>query len=74
MKKDLKCPVCGSDLELNIGYSGADWNCEAGEGSNFNYVISLDCTNDRCAGVFRVGYLRNPNEFSRVIEKYKTYK
>lgn len=70
----LKCPVCNSDLKLKQGYTGADWDCEAGDGSGYGHVISLYCTKDSCAHIFELGYVRDINDFSPVIDKYKSFK
>lgn len=70
----LKCPSCNSDLKLSQGYTGADWDCEAGEGSGYGHVISLDCTDDSCACIFSLGYVKGINDFSPVIDKYKSFK
>jgi len=69
----LKCPSCNSDLRISEGYTGSDWECEAGKGSNYGHQISLDCTGDSCAYIFILGYVKGYNEFSPVIDKYKSY-
>lgn len=63
----LKCPSCNSVLKLVEGYTGSDWECEAGEGSGYDYEISLECTN--CAYIFPLGYVRGINDFSPVLNK-----
>ncbi|MFD1363076.1 hypothetical protein [Lentibacillus salinarum] len=65
----LKCPSCHSNLKLSEGYTGCDWNCEKGEGSNYDWEISLDCTNDRCAYVFALGHIKEIGDFSPAINK-----
>lgn len=75
MKNQLKCPVCNDLLRLKIAFSGCDWDSEAGEGSNHNYPMSLDCTNEKCAHTYTLGYLKDPYNFSSAIEKpYKETK
>jgi hypothetical protein len=68
----LKCPACNSDLCLRLAFSGCDWETEAGEGSGYKYPLSLDCTNDRCARIFTLGYLKGYECFSQVKE-HKPY-
>mgnify|MGYP000064844623 CR=1 FL=1 len=70
----LKCNECGSVLKLSIGYTGCDWNTEAGEGSGYGYEVSLDCTNANCARIYTIGHIKNINDFSPVINKYKCVK
>lgn len=65
----LKCPSCDSLLKLQIGYTGADWKCKAGEGSGFGYELSLRCTDSECSGVYTLGHLKSEYDFSEVIDK-----
>lgn len=60
----LCCDKCGSVLRVRMGYTGTDWESEAGEGSGFGVMLYLNCTNDRCATVYRLGYLRDYGDFS----------
>jgi hypothetical protein len=64
----LKCPSCDSPLKLRIGYTGADWETEAGEGSGYNYPIMLTCNNDKCARVYTLGHLKGYGVFSQIKE------
>ena len=34
---------CGSPLYVSIGYTGADWDTIAGDGSGYGYEVSLRC-------------------------------
>ena len=61
-----KCPACGSNLELEIGFTGCDWNCEAGENSGYDYEISLSCNKHGCGRVFTLGMVKNYSDFSRI--------
>ena len=61
-----KCPVCGSDLELEIGYTGCDWNCKAGVGSGYGYEVSLCCNKYVCGRVFTLGMLKKDSDFSEI--------
>lgn len=70
----LKCPSCNSDLELSQGYTGADWDSEAGGGSGYGHNISLDCPEFGCGRVFLLGFVRREKDFSPVIDKYKSFK
>lgn len=72
MKAMLKCSVCGEILELEVGFTGADWDCKAGEGSGYGYVIHLVC--NECGLVYPIGNLKNEFNFSPVIDKYKVVK
>lgn len=63
----LKCQ-CGAELELRIGYTGADWDTEAGEDSGFGHVISLACPNDRCGLIYDIGHVQRPGDFSPLKE------
>lgn len=74
MKYKLKCPACDSDLELSVGFTGCDWDTKAGEGSGYDYPLSLDCTNNNCARVYPLVHLKNENCFSEVLDKYKCVK
>ncbi len=58
----LRCPACGSELEVSISYNGCDWDSEAGEGSGFNYTIYLSCTH--CARTYPIGHIKRENDFS----------
>lgn len=73
-EKVLRCSNCGSELKLSIGYTGCDWNTEAGEGSDYNYEVSLDCTNQECASIYTIGHIKNINDFTPVIDRLKCVK
>ena len=60
----LVCVACGGELDLEIGYTGADWDSEAGEGSGFFYEVQLCCNKFGCGRVYKVGYLKNENAIS----------
>lgn len=70
----LKCPSCQSVLKLSQGYTGADWDCEKGEGSNYGWELSLDCTNKNCAYIFTLGHTKELDDFSPVINKPYEYR
>lgn len=72
-KKMLKCPYCNSDLQLQIGYTGADWDTVAGEGSGFGHEISLNCMGDTCASVFPLIHAKESYHVSVVVEKYRHF-
>jgi hypothetical protein len=65
----LKCPSCSGELELEISFTGCDWETVAGEGSGYKYPLSLNCKNSRCAYVFTLGYVNDVRCFSPVINK-----
>lgn len=71
MSIKLDCPVCGSLLKLSVAYTGADWDCKAGEGSGFVHQLSLDCTNVDCNRFYTLGHLKEEHDFSEVIDKDK---
>ncbi len=70
----LKCPVCGNVLELEIGYTGCEWNCKEGEGSGYGNELSLVCHQKGCGRIYTLGHLKNAYDFSEVIDKYKCVK
>jgi hypothetical protein len=74
MKLLLKCPACGSDLTLSIGYTGCDWETRAGENSGYKWMVSLDCTNDNCGRIYPIGYIKNEIDFTEMIDKCKCVK
>lgn len=74
MEKFLKCPDCGSDLELWQAYSGCDWNSEKGEGSGFGWEVYLACRGNSCARVYLLGYTKELHHFVTPIEKLRPYK
>jgi hypothetical protein len=65
----LKCPSCNSELELEIAFSGCDWETVAGEGSGYKYPMALKCISDRCVYVFTLGYVNDAHCFSPAINK-----
>jgi hypothetical protein len=72
VKYILKCPCCQSPLKLKVAFSGCDWETEAGDGSGYDYPLSLDCTNDNCARTYTLGYLKSYGSFSPVKD-HKPY-
>ncbi|HFJ9331893.1 hypothetical protein [Bacillus pacificus] len=71
MSNKLNCTKCNSLLKLQIGYTGADWDCKAGEGSGFGFELSLVCINDKCAKVYTLGHLKEEYHFSEVNDELK---
>ena len=71
--KKIKCPNCGSELYLQLGYDGCDWDTVAGDGSGYDFPLSLCCHNNQCACIFTLGRLRNEFAFSESIEEYRSY-
>lgn len=69
----LKCPVCDSVLHLEVAYDGCDWKTVAGDNSGYEYPISLVCKKDGCGCVFTLGRLKQPSDFSEVIEDCRLY-
>lgn len=67
MDNKPKCPACGSDLELEIGYTGCDWNCKAGLGSGYGYELNLYCKS--CGTVITLGMLKKDSDFSEIKNK-----
>jgi hypothetical protein len=68
----LKCPACGTELTLETGYTGCDWNCKAGMDSGFGYQIDLVCKG--CGRVYTLGHTKNIGDFSEPIDKYRCFK
>lgn len=73
-KKMLKCPYCDSELQLSIGFTGADWDTVAGDRSGYGWPISLDCTNDGCAKIFPLVHAKEMHSVSVVKEEYRNFK
>lgn len=69
----LKCPVCGGELHLSLGYDGCDWDSAAGEGSGYGYSLSLICRTETCRRAYELGRLRDSLEFSEPIESLRAY-
>lgn len=58
---NLKCVACKSEnLKMHVYYDGADWNSEKGEGSGFDYEVTLVC--EDCGRAYPV--CRVNNEFA----------
>jgi hypothetical protein len=74
MNDNLKCPVCGSELELEVPFDGCDWNSREGEGSRFDYQIALCCPKMGCGRVFPIGRIKKESDFSIVLDKYRRFK
>lgn len=74
MNDNLKCPVCGSELRLDVSYDGCDWECIAGENSNFDYEIRLLCDNSQCGRIYPIGRIKHYSDFSEVTEKHRKFK
>lgn len=62
----MKMPLCEckSELKLSIGFTGCDWNCEAGVNSGYNYEVRLEC--NKCGRVYTLGMVRNERDFSPI--------
>jgi len=58
----LRCVSCNNELNLNVGYTGAEWDSQAGEGSGFGHEVSLNCIS--CARTYVIGFLRDENAIS----------
>lgn len=49
----LTCSDCGSnDLAFRVLWSGADWNCEAGDKSGYGWEVHLCC--EQCGRVYHI--------------------
>ena len=68
----LKCTKCGADLELSVGFDGADWDSVKGEGSGFDYSIKLSCIG-KCGRIYNIGRVKNAMDFCENIEKLRPY-
>lgn len=61
----LCCAGCGNNnLQFAVAYSGADWDCKAGEGSGYGYRVMLTC--DRCGRVYPICHARNEEDVSEI--------
>jgi len=65
----LKCPTCNVNFKLLVEFSGCDWDTKKGEGSNYNYPISLNCS--KCGAVYTLGHLKNECDFSVMKDELK---
>lgn len=74
MNDNLKCPVCGTELEFEFSFDGCDWDSKAGEGSGFDNQISLCCPKMGCGRVFPIVRVKKESDFSEVIDKIKRFK
>lgn len=55
---NIKCAGCGSfNIRMHVYFDGADWDAEAGEGSGFDYEVSLIC--EDCGRGYPVCRLNN---------------
>lgn len=64
--KNNNLPMCDecheARLELSVGWTGADWNSEAGEGSGFGWEVSLVCP--RCGRCYVVCHTKDVHDIS----------
>lgn len=59
---------CGSqNITCNVSFDGCDQKSEAGQGSGFGYLISLECEN--CGRVYPIGWLKAYHDFSQLKDK-----
>lgn len=59
----LTCAGCGSNnLSLRTFYSGAGWDCEAGENSGFGWKVMLVC--DECGRAYHICSCKKENDIS----------
>ena len=56
----MKCERCGGMMNLKVGYTGADWNSDKGEGSGYGYEVQMSC--DKCGQSFVLGYCRRHDD------------
>lgn len=64
----LRCAGCGNNgLRLSVAYTGADWNCEAGEGSGYGYEVALAC--DQCGRTYPICHTRHEGDISAVAQR-----
>lgn len=67
----LVCAACGAALELEVWYDGCDWHSKAGEGSGFNYSVTLSCTS--CPRIYPVGRVKQLKDFCEDTDNAGTY-
>lgn len=70
-KSKLKCVCCNSILKLNISFDGCDWESKEGEGSGFDYEISLLCAD--CGRIYPIGRVKNSFDFCENSEYLRPY-
>lgn len=63
---NIKCAKCGSyNITMDVGYDGADYLSEAGEGSGFTCEVSLVC--EDCGRVYPVCRVKNFGAISDIV-------
>ncbi len=72
-KNKLKCPHCGTVLERNVTFDGADWNSELGANSGFDWTVSLDCPKWGCGYIHIIGRIRKETDICEQIEPFRPY-
>ena len=59
----LKCADCGNnDLKFHVAFTGAEWNCEAGNKSGYGYEVMLECS--ECGRVYHICNCRKEGDVS----------
>ena len=59
----LKCADCGNnDLKFHVAFTGAEWNCEAGDNSGYGYEVMLECS--ECGRVYHICNCRKEGDVS----------
>ena len=65
---NLKCAGCGGfDIRMHVGFDGMDCDSVAGEGSGFDYEVSLVC--EDCGRAYPVCRVKGYNDVSEVAER-----
>lgn len=63
---NIKCEGCGSyNITMHVGYDGADYLSEAGDGSGFKWEVKLVC--EDCGRIYPVCRVKNFNAVSGII-------
>lgn len=60
----MKMPLCecGQPLGVSLGYTGADWDSEAGERSGYGWELSLVCT--KCSRFYPLAFAKDEQSIS----------
>lgn len=67
--KKLKCPGCNTNFKLNIAFTGCDWETDKGDGSGYNYPVSLYC--NKCGAVYTIGHIQKESDFTAMTDEFK---
>ena len=62
------CGECGSGLEMSVGYTGADWNSVAGDGSGVGWEVSRVCPT--CGRCYVICHVKDSKDISAHVQNF----